>query len=62
MGLYRWIWDKKTGKEGWKYYGIVTNWNLFKNKLQTVVEFHNQRSNAERKNATKCLCLMKKWA
>jgi hypothetical protein len=42
-----WVKDKKTGKEGWKHYGIVTNWNLFKNKLQTVVEFHNKRGNAE---------------
>jgi hypothetical protein len=39
--------DKKTGKDAWKYYGIITNWNLFRNKLQTVVEFHNRRGNAE---------------
>jgi hypothetical protein len=38
--------DKK-GNEAWKYYGIVTNWNLFQAKLQTVVEFHNKRGNAE---------------
>ena len=25
----------------------MTNWNLFKNRLQTVIEFHNQRGNAE---------------
>jgi hypothetical protein len=43
-----WVKSKKTGKEEWKYYGIVTNWNLFRTKLQTLVEFHNQRGNAER--------------
>lgn len=39
--------DKKSGKEVWKYYGVITNWNLFKNKAQKVIEFHNQRANSE---------------
>ena len=31
----------------WKYYGVVTNFNLFKNSLQSVIEFHNGRGNCE---------------
>ena len=38
--------DKK-GNEVWKHYGIVTNWNLFRLKLQTLVEFHQKRANSE---------------
>jgi hypothetical protein len=38
--------DKK-GNEVWKYYGIVTNWNLFRRKLQDLVEFHQRRANCE---------------
>jgi hypothetical protein len=38
--------DKK-GNEAWKYYGIVTNWNLFRTKLQTLVEFNQKRANCE---------------
>lgn len=37
----------KRGNESWKYYGIVTNWNLFRMKLQTVMEFHQKRANSE---------------
>jgi Transposase DDE domain group 1 len=43
-----WVKNKKTGEHEWKHYGVVTNWNLFRNKLQSVIEFHNQRGNAER--------------
>lgn len=32
----------------WKHYAIVTNWNLFENSYQKVMEFHHQRGNAER--------------
>lgn len=39
--------DKKSGEERWKYYGVITNWNLFRNKAQSVIEFHNGRSNSE---------------
>lgn len=38
--------DKK-GNEVWKYYGIVTNWNLFRLNLQALVEFHQKRANSE---------------
>lgn len=38
--------DKK-GNESWKYYGIINNWNLFRTKLQTLVEFHQKRANSE---------------
>jgi hypothetical protein len=38
--------DKK-GNEIWKHYGIVTNWNMFRTKLQTLVEFHQKRGNSE---------------
>jgi hypothetical protein len=31
----------------WKYYAIVTNWDLFRNSLQSVMEFHQRRGNAE---------------
>lgn len=31
----------------WKYYGIITNWNLFHHSLQWVMEFHQLRGNAE---------------
>jgi hypothetical protein len=39
--------DKKSGQERWQYYGVITNWNLFANKAQALIEFHNQRSNSE---------------
>jgi hypothetical protein len=42
-----WVKNRKTGKDEWRYYGIISNWNLFRTKLQTVVEFHNRRGNAE---------------
>ncbi len=42
-----WIRNKKTGKDEWKYYGVITNWNLFRTKPQTIVEWHNRRGNAE---------------
>jgi hypothetical protein len=38
--------DKK-GTEVWKYYGIVTNWSLFRLNLQALVEFHQKRANSE---------------
>jgi hypothetical protein len=31
----------------WHYYGIFTNWNLFRHSLQEVMEFHMKRGNAE---------------
>jgi len=37
----------KNGIEVWKYYAIVTNWNLFRIKLQSIVEFHQKRANSE---------------
>jgi len=38
--------DKK-GNDTWKYYGVVTNWNLFRANLQTIMEFHQKRGNSE---------------
>ena len=37
----------RQGNEVWKHYGIITNWNLFRTKLQTLVEFHQKRANSE---------------
>jgi len=31
----------------WDYYGIITNFSLYYNSPQQVVEFHNERSNCE---------------
>jgi len=31
----------------WKYYAIITNWNLFHHSLQSVMEFYLKRGNAE---------------
>lgn len=39
--------DKKTGQDVWKHYGVITNWNTFRNKYQTIIEFHNRREDAE---------------
>lgn len=49
---------KRTWKEGeqlgmfempahWEYYAVVTNFNLFHNSLQSVLEFYSKRGNAE---------------
>jgi hypothetical protein len=32
---------------GWKYYAVLTNWNLFYDVPQTVMAFHQKRGNAE---------------
>jgi hypothetical protein len=32
----------------WDYYGVVTNFDLFHNSLQSVMEFYQKRGNAER--------------
>lgn len=42
-----WKWDPGLGAERWFHYAVVTNWNLFQNPLQTVIEFHNKRGNGE---------------
>jgi Transposase DDE domain group 1 len=31
----------------WTYYGIITNWNLFYNSLQSVMQFYLKRGNSE---------------
>lgn len=31
----------------WKYYGVVTNFDLTRQSYQSVIEFHNKRGNAE---------------
>lgn len=31
----------------WKYYAILTNWDLFQNSLQSVMEFYQKRGNSE---------------
>lgn len=33
--------------EGWKYYGVITNWNLLKHMPQRVLEHHAKRGNSE---------------
>ena len=32
---------------GWKYYGVLTNWDLYLDTPQMVMEFHQKRGNAE---------------
>ena len=32
---------------GWKYYAVLTNWNLFYGAQQDVIAFHQKRGNAE---------------
>lgn len=34
-------------QDGWKYWGVLTNWDLFYHKPQEVIEFHSKRGNAE---------------
>lgn len=34
-------------QDGYKYYGVLTNWNLFNNTNQSVIEHHNKRGNSE---------------
>lgn len=33
--------------EGWKYYGVITNWDLFRHSPQQVLEHHQKRGNSE---------------
>jgi hypothetical protein len=33
--------------EGWKHYGVLTNWNLFQSSHQAVLEHHQKRGNSE---------------
>jgi len=35
------------GSGEWKYYGVVTNFNLYFKTAQEVIEFHSKRGNAE---------------
>lgn len=42
-----WKYDPEAKVERWFHYAVVTNWNLFKNSLQSVLEFHNKRGNGE---------------
>ena len=42
-----WKRDPQLQSDRWFHYAIVTNWNLFQNPLQTVLEFHNKRGNSE---------------
>jgi hypothetical protein len=39
--------NASTPEQGWKYYALLTNWNLFYNTVQTVMAFHQKRGNAE---------------
>lgn len=34
-------------QDGWRYYGVLTNWNLFEKSLQAVIEHHSKRGNSE---------------
>jgi hypothetical protein len=40
-------WDARLQAERWHYYAVVTNFDLFRSSLQSVMEFHNQRGQAE---------------
>jgi hypothetical protein len=42
-----WRYDPKLQAERWHYYGVLTNWDLFRNSLQSVMEFHAMRGQAE---------------
>lgn len=41
-----WGKDHTTGEERWFHYGVLTNWNLFENSLQHVMEFHHKRGHS----------------
>lgn len=34
-------------QDGYKHYGVITNWNLFSNSKQSVIEHHSKRGNSE---------------
>lgn len=34
-------------QDGWKYYGVITNWNLYFKTSQEVIEHHAKRGNSE---------------
>lgn len=34
-------------QSGFKYYGVITNWSLFKNSPQKILEHHQKRGNSE---------------
>jgi hypothetical protein len=34
-------------QDGWKYWGVLSNWDLFNHTRQEVIEFHSKRGNAE---------------
>ena len=34
-------------QSGWRYYGVMTNWNLLKHSKQEVIEHHAKRGNSE---------------
>lgn len=32
---------------GWRYYGVLTNWDLYRHSRQSVIEHHSKRGNSE---------------
>lgn len=42
-----WQQDPVTKEDRWSHYGVITNFDLFRNSLQFVMEFHNKRDNGE---------------
>lgn len=42
-----WKYDYELKQERWFYYGVLTNFDLFRNTLQSIMEFHHLRSRAE---------------
>jgi hypothetical protein len=42
-----WKYDPQLKQDRWYYYGVLTNFDLFKNTLQSVMVFHHKRGSAE---------------
>ena len=42
-----WKYDPELKQERWFHYAVITNFDLFRNSLQSIIEFHNKRGNAE---------------
>lgn len=39
--------DPEIKSDRWYYYGVLTNFDLFRNRLQDIMEFHHKRGSAE---------------
>jgi hypothetical protein len=42
-----WRYDSRLNRDRWFYYAVLTNWDLFRNSLQSAMEFHHGRGAGE---------------